>query len=132
MLAIPADNIQLAPPYLLYAEAAALPLAGLTAWRAFYTKSGNAAPGRNILVTGICGGVALIVLLFTAAIGCNIFLTSSSPAKIERAKELGAKGGVDYTDEEKWPWTLRNMLPKSRHFLNAVINGAGGDILGNA
>ena len=131
LLAIPADDIQLAPPHLSDAEAAALPLAGLTAWRAFHTKSGNAAPGRNILITGIGGGVALMVLLFATAMGCNVFVTSSSPAKIERAKELGAKGGVNYTDEEKWPLTLRNMLPKSRPFLDAVVDGAGGDILGS-
>lgn len=131
MLAVPAQDVQLAPPHLSDAEAAALPLAGLTAWRAFHTKSGNAAPGRNILITGIGGGVAVMVLLFAKAIGCNVFVTSSSTAKIERARELGAKGGVDYTDEEKWPLTLRNMLPKSRPFLDAVIDGAGGDIIGS-
>ena len=131
MLAVPAEDIQRAPSHLSDAEAAALPLAGLTAWRAFYTKSGNAVPGRNILVTGIGGGVAIMVLLFATAMDCNVFVTSSSEAKIERAKELGAKGGVDYTDEDKWPWTLRNMLPKDRPFLDAVIDGAGGDIVGN-
>ena len=131
MLAVPAADVQLAPPHLSNAEAAALPLAGLTAWRAFRTKSSNAAPGRNILVTGIGGGVAIMVLLFARAMGCNVFVTSSSTAKIERALELGAQGGVDYTDEDKWPLTLRNMLPKDRPFLDAVIDGAGGDILGN-
>lgn len=131
MLAVPAEDIQLAPPHLSDAEAAALPLAGLTAWRAFHTKSGNAAPGRNILVTGIGGGVAIMILLFATAMDCNVFVTSSSTAKIERARELGAKGGVNYTEEGKWPLTLRNMLPKSRTFLDAVIDGAGGDILGN-
>ena len=131
MLTVPVEDVQLAPPHLSDAEAAALPLAGLTAWRAFRTKSDNAAPGRNILVTGIGGGVAIMVLLFAAATGCNVFVTSSSAAKIERAKELGARGGVDYTDEDGWPKTLRNMLPKDRPFLDAVIDGAGGDILGS-
>ena len=131
MLAVPVEDVQLAPPHLSDAEAAALPLAGLTAWRAFRTKSGNAEPGRNILVTGIGGGVAIMVLLFATAMGCNVFVTSSSTAKIERAKELGAQGGVDYTDEDKWPRMLHKMLPRNRPYLDAVIDGAGGDILGN-
>lgn len=131
MVAVPADDIELAPEHLSDAEAAALPLTGLTAWRAFITKSGNAEPGRNILVTGIGGGVALMVLLFATAKGCNVFVTSSSLEKIDRAKSLGAKDGVVYTDDNGWPRTLRKLLPKDRPFLDAVIDGAGGDIVGN-
>ncbi len=130
MVAIPASDVELAPAHLSDAEAAALPLTGLTAWRALVTKSTNAEPGRNILVTGIGGGVALMVLLFAVAKGCNVFVTSSSADKIDRAISLGAKGGVRYTDEEEWPKTLRSMLPEDRPFLDAVIDGAGGDIVG--
>ena len=131
IVAVPADDVELAPEHLSDVEAAALPLTGLTAWRALRTKSANAEPGRNILVTGIGGGVALMVLLFAVAKGCNVFVTSSSAEKIDRAKSLGAKGGVLYTDEEGWPKTLRSMLPKDRPFLDAVIDGAGGDIVGS-
>lgn len=130
-IAVPADDVELAPEHLSDAEAAALPLAGLTAWRALNTKSANAEAGRNILVTGIGGGVALMVLVFAVAKGCNVFVTSSSVEKIDRAKSLGAKGGVVYTDEEEWPKTLRKLLPKNRSFLDAVIDSAGGDIVGN-
>ena len=131
MIAVPADDVALAPEHLSDAEAAALPLTGLTAWRAFDTKSGNAEPGRNILVTGIGGGVALMVLLFAVAKGCNVFVTSSSLSKINRAKGLGAKDGVVYTDEEGWPKALRKMLPRDRPYLDAVIDGAGGDLVGS-
>lgn len=130
MIAVPADDVELAPTHLSNEEAAALPLTGLTAWRALVTKSANAEPGRNILVTGIGGGVALMVLLFAVAKGCNVFVTSSSPEKIDRARSLGAKNGVIYTDEKGWPKTLREMLPTDRPFLDAVIDGAGGDIVG--
>lgn len=130
MIAVPAEDVEPAPEHLSDAEAAALPLTGLTGWRAFNTKSGNAEPGRNILVTGIGGGVALMVLLFANAKGCNVFVTSSSAEKVDRAKSLGAKGGVLYTDKE-WPKTLRGMLPQERPFLDAVIDGAGGDIVGS-
>ena len=130
MIAVPADDVEPAPEHLSNAEAAALPLTGLTAWRALITKSGNAEPGRNILVTGIGGGVALMLLLFAVAKGCKVFVTSSSVEKINRAKSLGAKGGVIYKDEG-WPKTLQKLLPKDRPFLDAVIDGAGSNIVGS-
>ena len=58
---------------------------GLTAWRALVTKSGGAAPGRNVLVTGIGGGVALAALQFAVALGCRVWVTSGDDAKIARA-----------------------------------------------
>ena len=128
-IVVPAAEVELAPDHLSNAEAAALPLTGLTAWRALSTNSSNAKSGRNIFVTGIGGGVALIVLLFGVAKGCHIYVTSSSQAKIDRAKSLGAKCGALYTDEEGWAKALRILLPPDRSFLDAVIDGAGGDIV---
>ncbi|KAI0512512.1 hypothetical protein F5B22DRAFT_615119 [Xylaria bambusicola] len=125
---IPEAEVELAPEYLSTAEAAALPLVGLTAWRAFVTKSGNALPGRNILITGIGGGVALSALQFAVAVGCNVYVTSGSPAKLERAMEMGAKGGVSYRDGD-WNKKLTALLPSDRPYLDAVIDGAGGDIM---
>lgn len=130
LIAVAADDVELAPEHLTDAEAAALPLTGLTAWRALITKSGNAKPGRNILVTGIGGGVALMVLLLAHAQSCNVFVTSSSVEKIDRAKSLGARDGVLYTDGA-WPKSLLKLLLKDRPFLDAVIDGAGGDIVGS-
>ncbi|KAL9099780.1 MAG: hypothetical protein Q9163_004767 [Psora crenata] len=131
MVAIPAEDVEPAPEHLSDVEAAALPLTGLTAWRALVTKSGNAEAGRNILVTGIGGGVAIMVLLFAVAKGCNVYVTSSSPEKIARAKSLGAKDGVDYTDGDGWWKKLQKLLPRDRPFLDAVIDGAGGDVVGS-
>ncbi|KAI1425437.1 hypothetical protein F5Y12DRAFT_747485 [Xylaria sp. FL1777] len=126
---VPEDEVEPAPDYLSTAEAAALPLVGLTAWRALVTKSNNALPGRNILVTGIGGGVALAALQFAVALGCNVYVTSGSPAKLERAtRELGAKGGVSYRDAD-WHAQLAALLPKSRPYLDAVVDGAGGDVM---
>ena len=130
MVAVSANDVELAPEHLSDAEAAALPLTGLTAWRALVTKSANAVSGRNILVTGIGGGVALMVLLFAVAKGCNVFVTSSSREKIDQAKRLGARDGVLYTSEV-WSKELGKLLPKDRPFLDAVIDGAGGDIVGS-
>lgn len=123
-----AGELEEAPVHLSDAEAAALPLTGLTAWRAFFTKSGNAKPGRNILVTGIGGGVALMVLLFAVAQECNVFVSSGSEEKITRAKELGAVGGVNYK-EEGWERKLLGMLPAERKWMDAIVDGAGGDVV---
>ncbi|KAK0636841.1 hypothetical protein B0T17DRAFT_520073 [Bombardia bombarda] len=126
---VPEDEAFLAPEHLTAAEGAALPLVGLTGWRALVSKTGEALPGRNILVTGIGGGVALQVLQFAVAIGCNVYVTSGDEEKIRRAKEMGAKGGVSYKAKD-WDRQLGAMLPKERPWLDAVVDGAGGDVVG--
>ncbi|KAI2635517.1 hypothetical protein GGS21DRAFT_516247 [Xylaria nigripes] len=125
---VPEDEVEIAPEHLTTAEAAALPLVGLTGWRALVTKSGNARPGHNILITGIGGGVALAILQFAVVLGCDVYVTSGSAAKIERAKALGAKGGVSYRDAD-WDRQLAKLLPPSRPYLDAVVDGTGGDIV---
>jgi NADPH:quinone reductase-like Zn-dependent oxidoreductase len=125
------NEVELAPPHLSPVESASLPLCGLTAWRALCTKSESAVPGHNILITGIGGGVALMALQFAAAKGCNAYVTSSDPVKLERARELGARGGVSYKSES-WEKDLQGLLPPERPFLDAVIDGAGGDVVARA
>ncbi|KAL7628879.1 hypothetical protein AAE478_000394 [Parahypoxylon ruwenzoriense] len=131
------EELELAPPHLTTHEAAAFPLVGLTGWRALVTKAlgvpvgkdpAPAARGRNILVTGIGGGVALAVLQFGVALGANVYVTSGDPAKLERAKQLGAAGGVSYR-EAAWDKQLAAQLPSSRPYLDFVVDGAGGDIV---
>ncbi|KAL2065999.1 hypothetical protein VTL71DRAFT_2070 [Oculimacula yallundae] len=128
VLCIHEDEVEEAPAHLSAAEAAALPLTGLTGWRAFMTKSGNAEKGRNILITGIGGGVALNVLQFAVAVGANAYVTSGNKEKIDKAKAMGAKGGVSYK-EEGWDKELKKQLPKDRPYIDAIIDGAGGDVI---
>ena len=130
-LAVHKDEAYPCPAHLSSEEAAALPLTGLTAWRAFATKSSATFPGANILVTGIGGGVACAVLQFAVAKGVRVWVTSSSGAKIEAAKKLGAEGGVNYK-EKGWEKQLQKLLPKGRPYLDAVIDGAGGDLMAKA
>ncbi|KAF3009406.1 hypothetical protein E8E14_009815 [Neopestalotiopsis sp. 37M] len=134
-IAVPEDEVEASPEHLSPAQAAALPLVGITGWRALVTKCGLSpanAKGRNVLVTGIGGGVALQVLQFAAALGCNVYVTSGSPEKIQRAmKELGAAGGVSYRSKT-WDKELLKQLPRDRPYLDAVVDGAGGDIVGRA
>jgi NADPH:quinone reductase-like Zn-dependent oxidoreductase len=125
---IDAGELEDAPTHLSSIESAALPLTGLTAWRATMVKSGNARPGRNILITGIGGGVAIMALLFAVAAGANVYVSSGSQEKIDRAKSMGAKGGINYK-EKGWEKTLKELLPKERKHLDAIIDGAGGDVV---
>jgi len=118
----------LAPEHLSPAEGAALPLVGVTAWRALVTKSGAAEKGRNILITGIGGGVALQALQFAVTMGCNVWVTSGEEAKIEKAVGMGAKGGVLYKEKD-WEKRLGGLLPKERPVLDAVIDGTGGEVV---
>ncbi|KAI1399166.1 hypothetical protein F4819DRAFT_429738 [Hypoxylon fuscum] len=125
------NEVEPCPEHLTPAEGAALPLVGLTGWRALVTKTGNAKPGRNIFVTGIGGGVALQVLQLGVAMGCNIYVSSGDQAKLDKALQLGAKGGVNYKTEG-WEKQLQGMFPSDRPYLDAIIDGAGGNIIAKA
>lgn len=131
VVCVDAGEVEEAPAHLSDAEAAALPLTGLTGWRALVSKSGNAAAGRNVLITGIGGGVALNVLQFAGAMGMSVWVTSGSQEKIDRAKKEGAKGGVSYKGEG-WEKELKKMLPKDRPFIDTIIDGAGGNVISKA
>ncbi|CEJ61025.1 Putative Alcohol dehydrogenase [Penicillium brasilianum] len=127
------SEVEVAPKHLSDAEAAALPLTGLTAWRALVTKAGdkNSKDGSAVLITGIGGGVALMALRFAVARGADVFVTSSNEEKIQKAVELGAMGGVSYK-EEGWDKKVLGMLPSGKKSFDAIIDGAGGDSIEKA
>ncbi|KAF7331455.1 NAD(P)-binding protein [Mycena kentingensis (nom. inval.)] len=113
------------PPHLTDEEAAACPLAGLTAWRA--VSLAQVSSNSTVLISGIGGGVALFALQFCIALGASVYVTSSSDAKIARAVELGARGGVKYTSKT-WGKDLAALLPNGVA-LDCVIDGGGSEIL---
>ena len=126
-IALPSHNDVVAcPAHLSDIEAAALPLAGLTAYRALFIKAG-AKKGQTILITGIGGGVALMALQFAVAAGVNVWVTSGTQDKIDKAVKLGAKGGVTYKDP-KWNTLLKEKLGRGV-VLDAVIDSGGGNIV---
>jgi NADPH:quinone reductase-like Zn-dependent oxidoreductase len=98
LVRLPAENVLPKPSRLSWHEAAALPLGGLTAWRALVTRA-RVRPGESVLILGIGGGVATIALHIARQAGCRVIVTSSSDEKLARARELGATGGVNYTRE---------------------------------
>lgn len=104
-ITVRADRIAPRPAHLDAIQAAALPLAGLTAWRGLVTKGGIKA-GDRVLLTGIGGGVASMALLLAVAMGARVFVTSGSDETIEQARKLGAEGGINYKTE-KWGKALQ-------------------------
>jgi NADPH:quinone reductase-like Zn-dependent oxidoreductase len=99
-VAVPAQQLAPKPGHLTWEEAAALPLTGLTAWRALFSRA-RLGPGERVLVTGIGGGGALAALQFAVASGNEAWVTSSSDDKIARAVKMGAAGGFRY-DRGGW------------------------------
>jgi NADPH:quinone reductase-like Zn-dependent oxidoreductase len=69
-----------------------------------------------------------MALSFAVAQGCNVFVTSGDQEKIQKAKQLGATGGVSYK-EKGWEKKLQEMLPPNRKWLDAIVDGAGGDVV---
>ena len=93
---VPVAQLAPKPPHLSWEEAAALPLAGLTAYRALFARAQLQAH-EKILINGIGAGTALFALQFAVAAGAVPFATSSSPEKLGKAQQLGAKHGALYT-----------------------------------
>ncbi|MDO1446228.1 zinc-binding dehydrogenase [Rhodocytophaga aerolata] len=109
------------PAHLSFEEAAALPLAGLTAYRTLISRA-QVQKGEKVLITGIGGGVALFVLQYALAIGAQAYVTSSSEAKIARAKEMGAIGGTNYTSPD---WA--DELKKQTGGFDVLIDSSAGE-----
>ena len=83
-----------------FEQAATLPCAAATAWRALMVEA-RVKPGDTVLVQG-SGGVSVFALQFAKAAGCQVITTSSSDAKLKILKELGADQLINYREFEKW------------------------------
>ena len=87
-----------------YAQAATLPCAALTAWRALVVE-GNIKMGDKVLIEG-SGGMSIFALQFAKAAGATVYATSSSAEKAERLRSMGAVEVVDYKADERWGKTI--------------------------
>jgi zinc-binding alcohol dehydrogenase/oxidoreductase len=117
---VPVGNLAAKPKHLSWEESAALPLAGLTAWRALFSRA-QLRVGERVLVTGIGAGTALFALQFAVAAGAEVWVTSSSPEKLAKAKQLGARGGANYK-ETGW---AESLLKESEGF-DVIMDSASG------
>jgi NADPH:quinone reductase-like Zn-dependent oxidoreductase len=119
---VPAANVFPRPPHLTVDEAAALPLAGLTAHRALVTR-GQVRRGETVVAIGIGGGVATCALVIARHLGARVLVTSGSDAKLDRARALGAVGGFNYATTD-WVKGIREAT--NGQGADLIIDGTGG------
>lgn len=125
-VAVPSGNVYPKPAHLSAEEASALPLGGLTAYRALFTR-GAVRSGETVLITGVGGGVQTLALLFAKSAGARVVVTSGSDAKLARAADLGADVCVNYRTDEAWHKTVRAAGP-----VDLVVDSSGGASLARA
>ena len=118
---VQAQHLHPKPAHLTWEQAAAIPLAALTTYRALFTK-GKAKKGDKVLISGVGGGTGTFALQFAVAAGCQVFVTSGSGAKIERARQLGAAAGVNYKAQD-WAEQLHQLAGG----FDVIIDSALGD-----
>lgn len=111
------------PAHLDWAQAAALPLAGLTAYRAAFARAQLQA-GERVLVTGIGGGVALVAAQFCVAAGAEVWVTSGDDEKLARALALpiGLRGGANY----KTSGWAKDLTKRAGGSFDVIIDSAAG------
>ncbi len=127
MVKVPVANVHPKPAGWSWEEAAALPLAGLTAYRAVVTRA-QVGSGDTVLITGIGGGVSQFALQIALARGARVFVTSGSDAKLARARQLGAAGGANYRTAD---W-VKEIAQLTGGGPDAVIDSVGGETFGKA
>jgi NADPH:quinone reductase-like Zn-dependent oxidoreductase len=121
LVKVPAANVFPRPRRFSWEEAAAFPLAALTAYRALF-QVGRLRGNETVLVLGAGSGVSTFAVQLAAQHMARVLVTSSSEEKIERAKQLGASGGVVYT-EPGWADAVREL---SGGGVDVVLDSAGG------
>ncbi|MBK6800843.1 NAD(P)-dependent alcohol dehydrogenase [Novosphingobium sp.] len=105
------------------AEAATLTCAGLTAWRALFVDNAI-RPGQTVLIQGT-GGVSVFALQFAKAAGARVIATSSSDAKLERMKSLGADDLINYKETPAWGMKVLELTGGTGVDCVVEIGGAG-------
>lgn len=129
-ITVDAKYIHHKPDHLSFEQAAALPLTGLTAWRALMTRAGlhmnTASIPEKVLVTGIGGGAALMAMQFAVAAGAEVWVTSGSDEKLARVQNSGIAGGINYRQPD-WHKTLMAQTGGGRRgYFDVIIDSAGG------
>jgi zinc-binding alcohol dehydrogenase/oxidoreductase len=122
LVAVPEECLAPKPRGFSWAQAAALPLVGVTTYRALFTR-GRLRSGESMLVLGAGGGIATAAVQLAVAVGASVVVTSSSPAKIARAITEGAQDGVSH-DEPDFPERARALSPSKAGF-DLVLDPVG-------
>ena len=105
---LPADGLLRIPAHMSFEEAATLPCAGVTVWNALMHGPKSLRPGETVLALGT-GGVAIFALQLGKMTGARVIITSSSDAKLERARALGADHCINYKTTPDWEKTVLDL-----------------------
>jgi NADPH:quinone reductase-like Zn-dependent oxidoreductase len=122
-VAVPADCLLPIPDHLDFVQAAALPCAAVTAWNGLFV-AGALRPGQTVLLQGT-GGVSLFGLQLAHAASARTILISSSDAKLERARALGADETINYKTEPDWEKKVLELTGGEGVDLTLEVGGAG-------
>src|SRR5262249_20111205 len=93
------DNVLSLPAHISYEDGASFILTNMTAWRMVVTQW-QVRAGQDVLILGVGGGVSSTAVQIAKLCGARVFATSSSDAKLERARQLGADVGINYARED--------------------------------
>lgn len=118
LIAVPRENVFPKPAGFSWEEAAAFPLAALTAYRALFTRA-NLKGGETVLVLGAGSGVSTFAVQLACWAGARVIVTSSSEEKLARSRELGAEAGVSYADGD-WVAAVKEHGP-----IDVVLDSVG-------
>jgi len=122
-IVLSAEGVVPVPDHLTDAEAAALPCAAVTAWSAL-VEQGSVGAGDVVLVQGT-GGVSVFALQFARILGARVIVTSSSDAKLERVREMGAWQTINYAEDAAWGKTVRRLAGGAGVDHVVEVGGAG-------
>lgn len=123
VVALSENGVIAVPSHLSFEEASTLPCAALTAWHALVTN-GNISAGKTVLLLGT-GGVSIFALQFAKMHGARVIITSSSDAKLARAKALGADDTINYRTTPDWEKEVFRLTHKAGVDHVVEVGGAG-------
>jgi NADPH:quinone reductase-like Zn-dependent oxidoreductase len=115
------ENVLALPPPVSYEDAASFILASMTAWRMVVTQ-GQVRAGQDVLILGVGGGVSSTAVQIAKLSGARVFVTSSSDAKLERARQLGADVCLNYSRED---WAKAVFERTGKRGVDVVIENVG-------
>ncbi|RKH28606.1 NAD(P)-dependent alcohol dehydrogenase, partial [Corallococcus sp. CA041A] len=120
---VDAEGLVLLPDWLSYEEGATLPCAAVTAWNALVPQ-GGLKRGQTVLAQGT-GGVSIFALQFARILGARVLITSSQDDKLQRAKQLGAQGLINYRQTPDWEEAVLTLTGNQGVDHVLEVGGAG-------
>jgi len=118
---VSAENVLPLPAHVSYEHAASFILTNMTAWRMVVTQA-RVRPGEDVLILGVGGGVSSAAVQIAKLCGARVLVTSSSDAKLERARQLGADVSINYAKED---WESAVYEKTAKRGVDVVLENVG-------